>query len=152
MKSHLVKSDIHKRYYSRARGYVQDILLALLGTGLYCVLTGKINLNAPPNWFINVVGFTLFLWFIFWDLKHHRTKIFIRPSRSNNKDAISNRVDVVIKLIIGIICTSFYDWMLAKPEEALKAVIVFLGFYFIFCLCIFLFGYYTISLSDGNES
>ncbi|MBL3525898.1 hypothetical protein IM876_24860 [Serratia plymuthica] len=152
MKGYLVEKDINETYYKKTISYIHDISLALLGTGLYCALKNQIDLNNPAGWVVVTFICISLLWWIAWDLKAYKTRVYIKPSKNRYKNNFSKLADILVRFMIGITCASFYDWMLAAPEEDFRSSLIFFAVFAFFHISLVLFGYYTVNLPEDATS
>ncbi|WP_404681046.1 hypothetical protein [Raoultella terrigena] len=140
-------------YYTEIKNTLNTITISLLGVVVYSLVSLDVNLNSPPDWFVNMLYVFLIISIIRKTFATSPTIVFIKPSNFRFKNWLAKKLNFITTLFVGVTCSALSSAINATPEDTLKTSLIFFTCYCITTISLCFFGYFSIEKTTikGND-
>lgn len=145
LKAYIVPINADNQYYyTEIKNTLNTITISLLGVVAYSLVSLDVNLNSPPDWFVNMLYIFLILFIIRKTFATSPTIVFVKPSGCRFKHWLAKKFNFITTLFVGVTCSALYSAINATPKDTFKASLIFFICYCVTTISLCLFGYFSI--------
>lgn len=137
-------NEDNKLYYRHMKGHLSSMSMSLLGAMTYSLVAREVSPNAPPDWFIVLLGIVLILWLVKKSFARSPTIVFIKPSKFRYKTILAKLFNYATLLFIGVTCSALYPVMTSSAKNTPETYIPLIISYGIFNVAMFFCSYFSI--------